>query len=133
MIDLAFVRAGRAVFTVGSPKGQHYTYRVVHKTSAKYGDSWFVYVLTGRDNEGDYTYVGVLNWREHVHLTRASKYRPDSQPVKVFNWAMRVIQNLTPLPVGYTIQHAGKCGRCGRTLTDPTSIATGIGPVCSRY
>ncbi len=24
----------------------------------------------------------------------------------------------------------GKCGRCGRTLTDPASVARGLGPVC---
>jgi hypothetical protein len=26
-----------------------------------------------------------------------------------------------------------KCTRCGRTLTDPTSIAAGLGPVCRRH
>jgi hypothetical protein len=30
-------------------------------------------------------------------------------------------------------QHTGKCGRCGRKLTDPQSIARGIGPDCLGY
>ena len=31
-------------------------------------------------------------------------------------------------------QHTGECGLCGRELTDPESIARGIGPVCAdRY
>ena len=29
------------------------------------------------------------------------------------------------------IWHEGKCGRCGRSLTVPESIAAGIGPVCA--
>lgn len=31
---------------------------------------------------------------------------------------------------GYRILIEGHCVRCGRVLTDPTSIKTGIGPVC---
>jgi hypothetical protein len=26
----------------------------------------------------------------------------------------------------------GKCGRCGRTLTDSSSISAGIGPICAQ-
>jgi len=29
--------------------------------------------------------------------------------------------------------HEGACGRCGRTLTVPESIASGFGPECIRY
>jgi hypothetical protein len=28
--------------------------------------------------------------------------------------------------------HEGKCGRCGRLLTVPSSIESGIGPECSK-
>ena len=31
------------------------------------------------------------------------------------------------------VYHVGKCGRCGKKLTDPESILTGLGPSCSKY
>jgi len=32
---------------------------------------------------------------------------------------------------GFALHHEGKCGRCGRKLTVPLSIETGIGPECA--
>ena len=32
---------------------------------------------------------------------------------------------------GIEVWHEGRCGRCGRLLTVPESIASGIGPVCA--
>jgi hypothetical protein len=29
-----------------------------------------------------------------------------------------------------TVFHEGRCGKCNRKLTDPTSIRIGLGPVC---
>ena len=34
------------------------------------------------------------------------------------------------LPISVRFWHEGRCGRCGRTLTDPESIKRGLGPVC---
>jgi len=34
------------------------------------------------------------------------------------------------IPAALTIQHNDACGRCGRELTDPISVATGLGPIC---
>jgi len=33
--------------------------------------------------------------------------------------------------LGYVIRHSNRCFVCGRTLTTPESIDTGIGPVCA--
>jgi hypothetical protein len=30
-------------------------------------------------------------------------------------------------------KQSGTCGKCGKQLTDPDSIAKGIGPVCEQY
>jgi hypothetical protein len=36
------------------------------------------------------------------------------------------------LPGGYKIHHEGRCGKCGRLLTVPESVETGIGPECAK-
>lgn len=123
-----FFSAGRAVFTVANNKGEHYTYRIGH---SKADQPLFVGLLTGRNNETDYTYMGIYNPEtQEVRLTAKSKYTNDTQPVKVIRWALRQVTEGKSLPDGYSIKHEGRCCRCGRTLTDPTSIELGIGPEC---
>jgi rRNA maturation endonuclease Nob1 len=28
------------------------------------------------------------------------------------------------------VYHLGRCGKCGKALTEPESISTGLGPIC---
>jgi hypothetical protein len=143
-ITMEFIKAGKAIFTVDNGKGTHYTYKVTRKED-KGKVFYFVNLLTGPDNTSNYTYMGMLVddhlWnrqaiqknlpsRVYCKMTKASKYNTDSKPVKVFNWAMDVVMKHNELPQGYSILHDGRCARCGRTLTDPESIKTGLGPVC---
>lgn len=141
-----FIKAGKAIFTVANATGEHYIYQVTKKDpepGSKYesfGPTWFVAMLTGPDNTSDYTYMGLVEHRFNqlqynsganwVRLTKASKYKMDSKPIQVFNFAMRVVEGKQQLPAGYSIRHNDLCGRCGRQLTDPTSLATGLGPIC---
>jgi hypothetical protein len=44
------------------------------------------------------------------------------------------IREVSKDPKGATLKYGqltGQCGCCGRTLTDPDSIAAGIGPICA--
>jgi hypothetical protein len=129
-IDLRFLEAGHAIFTVGNDKGDHYTYRIVKPSKDK---PFFVSLLTGPDNCGDYTYLGIFNpLTREVYRTAKSKYLESSTPVKVIRWAIKVVANNTTLPPGYSIHHEGRCCRCGRRLTTPESVEAGIGPECAR-
>jgi hypothetical protein len=143
-ITRQWVLAGKAIFTVKNATGVHYTYRVTKgKPSEKYPTpGYFLALLTGPDNENDYTYVGMVKplIDDGIHpltvkLTQASKFTEDSLTVKVANFAFRVICNTQPMPAGYSIDGEGRCGRCGRLLTHPDGIANdgyrlGFGPVC---
>ena len=130
MLTKDFVLAGRAVFTVSNAVGDRYTFKVTHKDGAK-GSVWFVSLLTGPDNETDYTYMGILDaWSAEVVLTKASRYTRSSKAVKVLQWACKMVWSERSLPAGYKIQHEGCCGRCGRALTVPESIESGFGPEC---
>lgn len=136
---LKFILAGNAYFTVRSLKtGVRYTYRVNRADCSRCGKkdckcwrfpTYFVALLTGPDNTGDYTYLGMI--RENLfRLTRGSKMQESSTPVKAFRW---VYERLTrrELPAQTEIWHEGRCGVCGRPLTVPESIESGIGPVCA--
>jgi hypothetical protein len=131
MIGKDFVLAGRAIFTVANATGDHYTFKVSKKEFDDGGEIYFVGLLTGPANESDYTYMGVLNVASgDVRLTAKSRFTDETLPVKVARWALGLIWNAGEAPAGYAVAHAGKCGACGRTLTDPVSIECGIGPVC---
>ena len=128
MIGREFVTAGHAVFTVANPAGQHFTYRV---STSDDSARWFVGVMTGSNNERDYSYHGLLDPATGaVRVTAKSRVSADALSAKVLRWALDVVYGRRSLPAGYAIEHAGACGRCGRTLTEPESLATGIGPTC---
>ena len=122
-----FFEGGKAIFTVSNPKGEHYTYRINHKKDTPF----FVALLTGPDNLSSYTYLGIYAPQKGtVLLTNKSKFKEDTTPVKVIRWAIKKVLNKEPIPKGYSIQHEGRCCRCGRVLTTPESILHGIGPEC---
>jgi hypothetical protein len=123
----AFMGAGHAIFTIQSvPTGKHFTYYVARK-----GAALFARVLTGDDN---YDYLGVVYLTTGLLLpTSASRYRAGAPSFDALAWFLRVLAK-TPhdqIPKDVIFRHAGKCGRCGRTLTHPESLDTGLGPECS--
>ena len=138
-IAKGFILAGNAYFTVRSAKtGTRYTYRVNRADCTRCGKkdcqcwahpTYFVALLTGPDNEGDYTYLGML--RENLfRLTWASKMDDGSRPVRAFRWVWGAL-SVGRYPAQVEIWHEGRCGRCGRKLTVPESVERGIGPECA--
>lgn len=127
---LRYMLAGSATVTFKSVKtGTHYTYRL------KAGDNGFVFigVLTGADNETNYSYLGYLRRGLYIHGRRVPKRSdvPRGAPSAVaFDWVYRQLVKGT-MPKQLEIWHDGSCGRCGRKLTHPDSVARGIGPECA--
>jgi hypothetical protein len=138
-----FVLAGRSVFTLRNTKtGNRVTYRVrrLEKDAARAGqqsaiEMWFVDVLAGPENTTDYRYIGIIT-RSGFNWTTKSKVATDAPSVEVFRWFWRQAKRdgarwTITLPAHIEVWHAGTCGRCGRALTVPESIQTGLGPVCA--
>jgi hypothetical protein len=128
---LAFILAGNARITFVSKKtGDRFTFRVSAATEP--GDSrHFVAILRGSDNEADYEYIGTIFNRttfRHGSRARVSKNAPS---VRAFGWSFSALVG-GKLPTQLEVWHEGRCGKCGRTLTVPESIETGLGPECSR-
>ena len=119
-----FLFAGKALFTLVSVRtGAHLTYRV---TASKDGAMFFVSHVAG----GQKSYIGCIpaDNRTEFRTTRKSTLPRGHVVVASFEWFLRHIGS--PL---VELHHAGKCGRCARTLTDPVSIARGIGPECATH
>jgi len=131
---LPFALAGNAKFTLRSVKtGTRYTYKV-RRAEEKEGQThprWFVSLLTGSDNDADFTYMGMIDEGLTFRLTKSSKLAATSTPVAAFDWFFKRLAAKRVTPDGVEVWHAGRCGRCGRTLTVPESIEQGFGPECA--
>lgn len=130
----AFVCAGNARFTIESLEtGTRFTYRVTkpRREGGLIGQDppLFVSVLTGSDNTSDYEYLGVIFPDTGFRVTRRSRISDDAPSARAFRWLWKRISEDRPLEKA-RFWHEGRCGRCGRALTVPESIASGIGPVC---
>lgn len=127
-----FVFGGNATFTVqNNNTGRRLTYKVSTLKGEKRGEVWFVNVLSGPNNEEDFSFVGIVNKQQNLfRLTAKSRVKADSTSFQGFNWLFSQILNNKPLPENVNFYHAGKCARCGRLLTTPESIEAGFGPEC---
>lgn len=123
-----FLRAGKAIFTVSNPEGARYTYKV--EAPKEFRGEYFAAVLKGSDNERSYAYIGMIDATGRLRFTKGSKFRPDAIEARVLAWALGVVFGTKPIQARYAIEHAGRCGKCGRLLTTPESVRRGIGPEC---
>lgn len=132
-----FVLAGEATFTIASPDGKHRTYRVEHVAGTdRWPEAYFVKTLVGPDNTSDYAYLGKLDtFTGQVSTTSKSKSWEGTMRLRLLNRVLARIwcaDHAAYEKHGYKVHHMGKCGRCGRALTVPASIESGIGPECAK-
>ena len=131
-----FFFGGKATFTVqNNQSGEHRTYKIRKgKFNPRYPTpAWFIKQMTGTDNDSHYSDIGKVDpGTGNITLTRFSKFSNDSKQMKAAKWIMTRIAYGSEFPDFFEIRHAGKCGRCGRTLTTPESLDCGIGPECRR-
>jgi hypothetical protein len=120
---LAYALAGQAIVTLQGRKGR-FTFRIARNGNAESRATHYVYVLHGPDNDHDYRFVGGIT-ADGFYRSGKSPIGADAPSVQAFGWWWRNIESPQ-----VTVYHAGTCGRCGRTLTTPESIRTGLGPVC---
>ena len=132
-----FIFAGAAVFTIVSLKtGVRLTYKVTaKKEDVKAGATdvtYFVNLLRGPDNTKDFAYLGVLRKPGNFFITSASRITRHPTSYKSLVWFLDVLRHRREGVLGKTLEfwHSGRCGCCGRLLTVPSSVASGIGPVC---
>ncbi len=132
---LGFILAGNAYFTLRSRRtGTRFTYRVARPKRARENneDFWYVSLLNGPDNESNYTYMANLKRNGTLRMWTNDKCRvgQDAPSYIAFKYMLEKLMQGVTLE-NMEIWHEGRCGRCGRRLTVPESVAAGIGPECA--
>lgn len=132
-----YVFGGNSTFTLRNTEtGNRYTYKI-KKSPYHYEEHhdipFFVKVLTNPDK---YSFMGTIFFTDtgkfvYKHSFTKSSVPQNSQCVRTFVWFLDVLKkNCIPQQVEFW--HCGKCCRCGRKLTVPESIVSGIGPECMK-
>lgn len=123
-----FMLAGNARVTVVSKTtGTRFTFKV--RECKDNPELFFVSVLNGPDNWSNYAYVGFVRRGVYYHGRAKARVGADAPSAKAFDWLWRQMARGV-LPDTVEVWHEGTCGRCGRALTVPESIASGFGPEC---
>jgi hypothetical protein len=120
------LRTHSGIITVLNPEtGDHRTFRVRRQRD----DSRFmpgerlVALLTGPDNRSNYRAFGKVTSQGNVHLWRQHWDNP------TYEWFKKFLENPRAYPK-LEVTFEGRCLRCGRKLTTPESVKSGIGPRC---
>jgi len=125
-----FLTGGNATVTIVNPEtGNRFTYKIRQKDNDGAKTPFFVSVLSGQDNESDFSYIGFIRDGDFIHGGRKARAGSGAPSVRAFSWFWRNRQNPSPAEVW----HEGRCGRCGRKLTVPESIEDGFGPTCKNF
>jgi len=126
-----YIIGGHGKFTLVG-KQARYTYKV-SQAKGYQGDfgPLFIQLLTGADNQNDYQYIGYIPMSNPLEL-RAGRKGNAKHPafVALAWWLHHYGKGNTAALEQAEFWHEGTCCRCGRELTVPESIASGIGPVC---
>ena len=124
-----FALAGNATLTLEGLRTR-FTYSVRKNNDDNRKTLFWVYVLNGSDNEKDYRFMGGVYAETRggygFYVSSRSPISKSALSARAFNWFIK-----HPEDPRMHVFHAGTCGRCGRTLTTPESIRTGLGPVCA--
>jgi len=119
-------RSGCTLTVVNDDTGGRVTVRFRKPKGFK---SVLVDVMTGSDNETDFAFAGTLRGTE-LALSPKAKC-PKERALfakKVLDWTLRAAEAGDLRTV--RCLHEGRCARCGRKLTVPESIDSGLGPEC---
>lgn len=119
--------AGHSIFTVTNlTTCKHFTYRIIKPNPHS---PHFVSLLTGPNNEEDYTFIGTIFDGQIFRHSAKGGIGKESVGVRGFEWLWR---NLDKLPENVRVDGSEFCFRCGKRLTTPEAIESGYGATCQK-
>lgn len=119
-------------FTLESPRGSHKTFQIKTAKGGKLKGSRILSIFFGRENTDDAQYKGfafvtddgIKIWsrlNDHCHQMYAAVLRSLVQRGEDSQFHR----------MGYRLLMEKRCRVCNKTLTNPESVKSGIGPECS--
>jgi len=147
---LAFLHAGKCWVSLEDIlTGERFTYSVVQKVKKgfvpdpkKPGQKvytiverfpfWFVSLQVGAIGEAHPKYLGVIEPAKGFRTTTktAANKLATAANINMFGDVLRDLSAGLDRAHQVRIWHCSRCGHCGRALSVPSSIATGLGPDC---
>lgn len=123
---MLFMFAGNSIFTIVENNNNHHSYKIYRKKTDDGSKIYHLYLK--KANKGTYSgYFKIVD--KKLTFKHSSKYgvAPDNEDIKILEF---VIHNRNNLPDNIKVYHSGRCGYCGRVLTDPKAMDRGFGPDC---
>jgi hypothetical protein len=118
---ISYITGGHGAFTFLSLRtGRRYTFRA---TQGKRG-VLIIKVLNGADNTSSFIAIGSVQGKRFQNEL-------GTPAAHAFSWAWNALHRGS-IPSQLEVYHDGHCGRCGRLLTTPGSVTSGLGPICAK-
>lgn len=123
-----FMLAGNAKISIRSEKTmRHYTYKIRQPK-----DNQSMFFVSRLSSANIYCYLGtIFPDRSFARTRKSATFDYLQESYVAFNWLWKHIKEGI-MPTNVTVWHEGRCGSCGKELTDPISIKAGYGPDCRR-
>ncbi len=124
------------IYTVKSAQtGDHRTFKIhAQDEKAEFAPGKrIVSLLTGSENSADESYTGFAFIDDDgIHVWSKKRGQGLWETYADMLWSFSLDAAGSPWAAkGFTIMGEGRCVRCNRLLTEPTSLKTGIGPICA--
>lgn len=127
----AYLLGGEAIFSaVSAATGARFTFKVI---AADDGRAHFVRVLTGSANDDprSWTFLGTVFDGARWNHSRKSPIGDGAGSARAWRWVWLAVAE-GAFPEDVELYHDGRCARCRRLLTVPSSVSAGLGPECAR-
>lgn len=124
-----YIYGGKGIVTLLSPTGVHHTYMFARPRNQDVFPDDVVFVYAVHDKQKLF-YVGMIE-SGRFRITRNSRFDWHTDIVKGANYIVRMA-NDPSMNTPMILYHEGMCACCGRQLTNPKSIESGIGPKCRK-
>ncbi len=136
-VALNFMLAGKCDVTLVSHKtGNKLTYTISKKKSEySTNDEYLYFISVGHAKSLLYAgFIVYSDIEDKFKFVRGNKGNLNLSDIRVKSILYTLNQlNKENYNLGVDIYHCGRCGKCGRKLTDPVSISIGLGPKCAGY